>query len=243
MNPTFGYEVDYIPVGEGEKAGDAIVIRYGNLKSEASRNEQVIIVIDGGTKDSGKEIVNHIQSRFNTNKVDYVFSTHLDRDHLSGLTIVLEELEVDTLFMHIPWEHLDETLPLFRGDFTNSDLEQELKESLELVHEVEALAIEKGVNIEEPFAGVTINDNLTILGPTKQYYEQLLPQFRETPTAKSALEEALEMLEKAKKQVANWIDDNFNLYLLNDNESTSAENNSSVVLLFVYDNRKLLFTG
>lgn len=26
-----GYEIDFIPVGNGEKSGDAIVLRFGNL--------------------------------------------------------------------------------------------------------------------------------------------------------------------------------------------------------------------
>ena len=46
-----GFEVDFLPVGEGEKSGDAIAIRCGNLNG--SRNEQFVMVIDGGTLDSG----------------------------------------------------------------------------------------------------------------------------------------------------------------------------------------------
>ena len=52
------YEIDYLPVGDGEKSGDAIVLRYGNLNGP--RDQQVIIVIDGRFKDSGEHLVNHI---------------------------------------------------------------------------------------------------------------------------------------------------------------------------------------
>lgn len=237
------YEIDYIPVGQGERAGDALAIRYGNLSIGAPRDEQVVIVIDGGTKESGEKLVKRIQEDYGTNKVDYVFSTHLDSDHLSGLTVILEKLEVRTLYMHIPWEHLDETNPLFVGDFTNSELEQELKNSLDLVHEVETLAIEKGVSIEEPFAGTVVNANVIVLGPTKEYYELLLTQFRETPKAKTIIEEILETLRKTEERAVNWIEDNILVDLLDDNATTSAENNSSVILLLNFDGHKLLFTG
>ena len=40
-----GYEVDFLPVGDGEKSGDAISLRFGNLFG--GRNEQVVIIIDG----------------------------------------------------------------------------------------------------------------------------------------------------------------------------------------------------
>ena len=51
------YEVDYIPVGDGEKSGDAFVLRFGNLSGP--RNEQSIVVIDGGFKESGELLVEH----------------------------------------------------------------------------------------------------------------------------------------------------------------------------------------
>ncbi|MBA7494888.1 hypothetical protein ES702_05466 [subsurface metagenome] len=40
------YEIDYIPVGEDEKSGDSILLRFGNLSG--SREEQTVIVVDGG---------------------------------------------------------------------------------------------------------------------------------------------------------------------------------------------------
>ena len=55
-----GFEVDFLPVGEGEKSGDAIAIRGGNLTGP--RTEQFVIIIDGGTLDSGDALVGHIQS-------------------------------------------------------------------------------------------------------------------------------------------------------------------------------------
>jgi glyoxylase-like metal-dependent hydrolase (beta-lactamase superfamily II) len=95
-----GFEAEYLPVGNGEKSGDAILVRFGNL--HGNRDEFKIAVIDGGTLDSGQTIVNHILEHYGTDNVDYVFSTHLDIDHISGLRIVIEKMNVSYLFTHRP---------------------------------------------------------------------------------------------------------------------------------------------
>ncbi|PTB91385.1 MBL fold hydrolase, partial [Marinobacter sp. Z-F4-2] len=53
-----GYEVDVLGVGEKSTSGDAIAIRYGNL--HGSREEQTVVVIDGGYKGDGAKLVEHI---------------------------------------------------------------------------------------------------------------------------------------------------------------------------------------
>jgi len=74
-----GYEVDFLAVGDGEKCGDAIALRFGNLL--ANPPQQTVIVIDGGFKDSGADLVKHIADRYKTNHVHAVISTHPDNDH------------------------------------------------------------------------------------------------------------------------------------------------------------------
>ena len=108
---NMGYEIDFLPVGEGEKSGDAIAIRFGNLHGK--REEQKVIVVDGGFKESGEELVEHIKKHYNTDTVDLVISTHPDSDHSSGLEIVLDKLKVNHLWMHKPWEHADEIDNMF----------------------------------------------------------------------------------------------------------------------------------
>jgi hypothetical protein len=62
------YEVDFMAVGDGEKSGDAIALRFGNLVGP--RSEQKVFVIDGGTKESGEKLVEHIQKYYGTTRVD-----------------------------------------------------------------------------------------------------------------------------------------------------------------------------
>ena len=55
-----GFEVDFLPVGDGEMSGDAITLRWGNLFGP--RDHQTVVVIDGGTKQSGQNLVQHLKT-------------------------------------------------------------------------------------------------------------------------------------------------------------------------------------
>ncbi len=237
------YEIDYIPVGEGEKSGDAISLRFGNLSG--SRKEQTVIVIDGGFQDSGEQLVNHLSAFSNTNFIDLVISTHPDNDHASGLSVILEKCKVGTLFMHKPWDHAEQIKTLFKdGRITASGLEEKLEKSLQNARDLENIAIKKGVAIVEPFQGVKgFSGVLHILGPSLEYYENLLPLFKATPTPVDSLSVFAPLIKTAKK-IVSWIDDNLFIDLLTDTtDGTSPENNTSTVIFFDIDGQKLLFTG
>jgi len=236
-----GYEIDYIPVGDGEKCGDAICLRFGNLFG--SRREQTVVIIDGGFLDSGEKLVQHLRHYYGTSEVDLVVSTHPDADHASGLSVVLEKCDVNTLLMHRPWEHASDIKEFFKDRRTTiSGLEKRIEKSLQNSSDLEDIAIDKGIYIIEPFQGVTrLSESLQVLGPSKDYYESLLPSFKSTSATKESFST---IFKKAAEVIVNWIDDNFYIDLLNDNEdTTSPENNTSAIILFTIDDQKFLFTG
>jgi beta-lactamase superfamily II metal-dependent hydrolase len=237
------YEIDYISVGDGERSGDAITLRFGNLSG--SREQQFITVIDGGFQESGETLVNHIKTYYGTDHVDLAVSTHPDSDHASGLYAILEKLSVGQLAMHRPWEHAAEIKRLFKdGRITASGLEERLEKSLQHASDLETLATKKGIQIVEPFQGITgLNGAIHILGPSQEYYKILLAGFRSTPEPKNSLG-ILEPLRKATKETVKRIQDFWHIDLLDDDEdTTSAENNTSTIILFNLDGHKLLFTG
>jgi len=91
------FEIEFLPVGDASKAGDAIVARYG------ANGQYTVTVIDGGTEDSGAKIVEHIKGVYGSNTVvDHAISTHPDTDHASGLRKILEALPVNNLWLHGP---------------------------------------------------------------------------------------------------------------------------------------------
>ena len=184
------YQVDFSPVGEGSKSGDAIAMRFGDF-SDFMKTQ--VVVIDGGFQSSGEALVNHIRKEVNhirkeygTTYVDLVVSTHPDYDHSSGLAPVIEELKVGQLWMHKPWEHTYDISKMFQdGRVTDMSVAEGIRKSLEDVRYLEKLAIKKGIAIVEPFTGMQdVTQSLTVLGPTKAFYESLLPDFGCPPTPK-----------------------------------------------------------
>ncbi|MCQ9208568.1 MAG: MBL fold metallo-hydrolase [Omnitrophica bacterium] len=239
-----GFEIDFLSVGEGERGGDAIAVRYGNLQGD--RLGQVVLVIDGGTKQSGEKLVEHMKKYYSTDRVDLVISTHPDADHSSGLTVILEKMKVDLLWMHRPWEHAQEIKNEFKdGRIAGKGLKGNLKKALENAYELEKLATEKKIPIGEPFSDTaTADKQLVILNPSEEFYENLLPHFRETPEPKEEFSIPAKVVTVVKEAI-NWIIEHWNHETLKDPEEneTSAENNTSLIFLLQIDGKKKLFVG
>lgn len=237
-----GFEIDFLPVGTGEKSGDAIALRYGydgNYK---------VMVVDGGTKDSGQELVNHIKKYYDTAYVDYVVNTHPDSDHASGLSVVLEQLEVGELWLHRPWEHSSEIRSLFKdGRITDSSLSERLKDALNYAYSLEKIAESKNISIKEPFQGSKIGD-FTVLSPSKEWYNEIIAKFSKTPEEKplelnSTLTEMFNRGKSIMESVKNFIDERWDVETLSESASTSYDNESGVVLYADFDGRGVLLTG
>lgn len=169
-----GYEVDSLRVGHEGTSGDAIPLRYGDLHGD--RSLQFVAVVDGGFKETGPDVVDFVQKRYQTSIVDLAICTHPDRDHAPGLTVVLEELDVRALWMHKPWDHAAEVSALLDDGRSKPEsvcrrLRQEFPHAVELAE----IAERKGIPVEEPFQGLKTADGvLTLLGPTRSYYVALL---------------------------------------------------------------------
>ena len=86
-----------------------------------------------------------------------------------------------------------------------------------------------------------------MLGPSKAYYESLLPHFRDTPDAKAsfgAFEGFRSFYERAAG-VATKVLESWGVETLKEpaEDATSAENNSSAILLLTVDGHNLLFAA
>lgn len=237
-----GYEIDFLSTSSDTKSGDAIAVRFGNLYGQ--RNEQTVVVIDGGFTDDGERLVDLIRTHYHTEYVDLVISTHPDQDHINGLLVVLDQMQVGELWMHLPWEHNRGLADKFvDGRITDNSISDRLKAGLNKAHALYELAIEKGVTVREPFAGRTDRTGcVKVLGPSRNYYESLIPYFDFLPAAKQVAETQgllRRAMDAAKRWFAQW---GLDLNLSDDGE-TSAKNNSSVITQIIVDGQRLLFTG
>lgn len=238
------FDIDVLPVGDGEKNGDAIAIRFG------TPGNYKVMVYDGGTKASGKALVEHIRTHYQTDRVDYVVNSHPDRDHASGLSVVLEELKVGELWMHQPWKYSKEILEYFHdGRITNASLAERLQDKMAAAYELEQLAEKKGIKVCQPFAGAVIGGYFTVLSPEKDWYvHTLIPEFEKSPELrKTAVAEAVDglgaILAGLVNKALDWMEEKWDVETLRDDVSTTAENESSVVLFGAIAGRGILLTG
>ncbi len=76
--------VHFIDVGQG----DSILVQSG---------EQAMLV-DGGTNESGEQVVDYLQSQ-GVKRLDYLVGTHPHEDHIGGLDNVIRSFQIGTVIM------------------------------------------------------------------------------------------------------------------------------------------------
>ena len=239
-----GYEVDFIGVGRESKSGDAIALRWGNLFGQ--RQEQRVVIIDGGFRESGQNLVSHITEYYGTNLVDAVISTHPDLDHISGLDVVLDNLSVRELWIHQPWKHNTGLSNKFAdGRVTDTSIGNRLRESLDAASNLVSKAMEKDIHVIEPFTGTSLYDEnqLQVLGPTRDYYENLIPTFDGMPQVKEQDGSLSDVLVQTMTTLNPLFFSYWGVDALNDDVTTSAKNYTSVITQLIVEGRRLLFTG
>jgi beta-lactamase superfamily II metal-dependent hydrolase len=243
-----GFEIDFLPVGPENKSGDAIALRFGNLYG--GRTEQAVIVIDGGFKDDGQKIIDHIKKYYDgTDIIDLVIATHPHGDHTAGLETILKEMQVKEFWMHRPWDetHTNNISRWFTdGRVTDKSVREALRKSLDTARELEKIATQKRIPIIEPFVGVGKDfgfGRVDIAGPTKEYYESLLPDFAATPESKSAFTTLLTGVTERVTEAVSKVFESWDIETLDDSGETSAENNSGAITLLRVNGKHLLFTG
>ncbi len=237
------YEVDFIGVGKDSSAcGDAIVMRYGDFVRNP--HEQLVVVVDGGYIGNGPDLVKHIRGYYETNRVDLVVSTHPDADHIGGLTVVVDEMQVGTLAMHLPWTHASTVRNLIQaGRVTEQGISRRFRESLQQAVDLEKLARSKGIPIIEPFVGQALTPGLHIVGPTREYYCELLADFDRGDAVTTM--QPMRGLLYAAQVVRTAITESLHREALAEPPANAVtpRNNSGTVLLLDATDQRFLFTS
>lgn len=231
------YEIDFLEAGD-DGSGDAIAARYKDDSGEI-----FIHVIDGGYTDDGQKLIEHIGQYYGRPiYIDHVMLTHPDGDHAAGLKKILEDVQVGTLWMNRPWNHLDELLPRYKYEYTREGLRQRLRRDFKHTAALEDIAEEQGIVIRDVFQGQQIGC-FTALAPSFPRYIDLVVASEKTPEPKrkaliegSVFRKAISFVRRA---VASWGDEN----LKGDTEGTSAENEMSVIQYANVCGDEILLTG
>lgn len=225
--------LDILPVGTG-KSGDALLIQIG-----LGHNRQ-IIVVDGGTKDSGSNLASCVADYCGKNTIiDHVICTHPHNDHSGGLTELLSHFRVLNFWMHRPWLHAAELNPLLlRQRKSHERLVKHLYDQYEDIFELDKLARwhNPACRLLEPFQGCRIGP-LVCLSPSKEFYNSLLPHFDDTPPART-------YSTAGGSFFGGLVLENLdNESLSNSPPPTTPENESSVVLYLPDPSDALLLTA
>lgn len=230
------HEVEFLPVGNGERSGDAIVLRYGPYPLR--RETQRVVVIDAGYKETAEVVIDWLDRHYQTDHIDLMISTHPDQDHINGLVVLAEELTVGQIWMHQPWNHSAAVQAGRLVEFSNRT--GEVAAGLSGASELEDVASHRDIPIVEPFTGLTFDgDVIEVLGPTEDYYESLLP-FEPPTTTSNVVAKVL----AAAGGVATRVMESLNIETLREEGGVvSARNNSSVITLLRLNGKQMLLTG
>ena len=207
---------------------DAFIIFY-----EENNGTQKLILVDAGRYSNGEKIFNHLKKYYPNRTVDLAIVTHCDNDHFGGFIYLLENgCKIIRFWINVPKIHkakvkfennvdLDSVYSVY--------IEEETKNLIRLIEDkkikhFEKFASEKTVS-DFPF--------FHILGPTKDYYESLMPKFGftecqsiESETTKCFSEETL----------SQALDDAY--------DDNSPHNKSSIIFTFEPEaGKKYLFMG
>ncbi len=225
---AFGFEIDFLPVGDTTKNGDAICLRWGYDLGDKMKRRQFVMVVDGGFTECGESVIKHIKQYYETKQIDVLVNTHPHGDHINGLGKVVEDCTIRYMVIHQPWSHAGLKDVFKDGRVTSKSIRDSLKEGLEKAYSVASSAAKKGVKMLECFAPSKwenlLGVDVYVLNPSKEYYESLLPSFNVTPTVGD--DDGTRRVEFSKTLYPAA------LYPLTDDGETSAENNSGIVLAF-----------
>lgn len=223
-------------------------------------NHNLVMVIDGGNKDDGAKVITHLNNFIlkPAGKVspDIIVSTHPDKDHIGGLIEVVKHYKsgISSVLVHDPSKHMGQKYfdlkksVQARASVKGFDF---ILRSLQNLDEFLTVVDQNKIARYEPFVDA-INFSsypILILGPTEKYYEELLSGFTDldkflTAEAKEEYDSNVEgedssilmMLEEDRAK-------NSPCPIVDEVNTTSAENNSSVILEIIANGNRCLLTG
>ena len=253
------YQIEMLNVGDA----DAFIVYY--LTEDGGEH---LVLIDAGRYDDGEKVLNHLNSYYTGIPVELAIVTHPDDDHYGGFIYLLEQIQqksknlvpIQQFWINDPRNHISvkdveediqrKTLEkrladIYSGNKTN------LLELIELLHipykEVFAQTIFTDVILksgkyEKNYQCVGSDQiGFTILGPTKEYFEQQCQEFRFKHIHVQIEDEADDMIDERtfsanEKCLSQVLEDA--------NDDQSNHNRSSIIVLFEPgDGNKFLFTG
>lgn len=218
-----GIEIDMLSLGNA----DCILL------SHWQNGTPTRVLVDGGNKGDAAVIKSFLKEKANTTSIDHVVCTHPDRDHSGGLIELLKdtEFEFKRAWIHNPHKHAD--IDSIRRYIQESKVGEHavfVQESLNDVESMFAVLAEREIPHDlEPFTGAKIGF-LEVVGPTENYYKELLGRFRDVDDSEKVIREGRASTDSALEE-------------LESTPPASPENNSSVIMKIETEGNRFVLTG
>lgn len=258
MNIT-KYQVEMLNVEDA----DAFIVYYYTDDGQSH-----LVLIDAGRYADGALVLERLNQYYSGVSVELAIVTHPDDDHYGGFIYMLQRLnekdknavKIQNFWINDPRKHI--VVDDVKEEIQRKTLEKRLAE----IYQAEGISLlsliaEMKIPYEEAFAEITSSFDydynghfrlkksvksssqfgFTILGPTKEYYEQICKGFRYDHLHVSEIDENddivdLDDFKKTDTCLSKVLDDTI--------DDTSDHNKSSVIVLFApNETTKYLFTG
>lgn len=244
MSKITKYEIDMLDV----KAADAFLI-HAYVDQGGGNEWEYVVLVDAGNEGDGETIYNHMKEYYGQKYIDLVIITHCDSDHYGGMQFLIDkhnesrdEFLIKKVWIHDPYKHIDvNDVKYIRK---NETLRDRLNAAYAFNDGSNLLDLLDDANIprEEVFTGDTYEAlNITVLGPDKDYYESLIPDFRVDLDFKE--EQTDEDFYSGIVCYTQSEDEFYSKALEDAYDDKSKVNQSSIIFLFEPGSDKLLFTG
>lgn len=235
------YEIDVLDVADA----DAILIHF-----EDEEGIDRVIAIDAGRYSDGEKVAKFVRSRYQLDKIDMAICTHCDYDHYGGFIKIIEQYKenpdegvcIKTLWVNDPGKYVD------ADDFKRYQKDENAKNKIRSVYTLSGgsknlleIAKDAGIRIFDIFSEGGVYKRayhaITFLGPTRKYFEELVPFFdKEMKPYDTTIdnEDDTQLIEG--KCLSPKLDKN--------GDDDSTHNQSSVIILFEPKNgEKFVFMG
>lgn len=230
------YEIDVLNVG----AADAILIHFFDDETDY----EYLVLIDAGRYGDGKTVEDFIRKYYPNCYIDLAFCTHCDDDHYGGFIYLAEQMQkypytsikIDKMVINDPGLHVDvDDVKRYRSQ-ENAEKEARSVYTLEngknLLEELD----KAGVKYADGFSDKDyyyLDNHIEIVGPTETFYESIVYDLRNGLKAKEESEDAADARIFDTKVFSQTLEDA--------TDDGSANNQSSIMLLFLPDDGKRLF--
>jgi beta-lactamase superfamily II metal-dependent hydrolase len=235
------------------------MLSLGNANSSIvwlkdQNNNDYVILIDGGNRGDGQKVIKHLDDYILTpagkNAPDLIVCTHHDKDHVGGLVDVVNHYgnQIGEIWINNPAEHMGQiNYQHLEESFRNKSQAKQYEVILESLTDLDdfiSVVGKKQISRYTALAGRNkFNGIISVLGPSDNFYKSLLPGMGNlddfvnseadwayksifgSPTVNEALETASPCP------------------IVDEENTTSATNNSSVILEIKRNDSRYLFTG